>query len=94
MVVLNAQIKAGEPDQLVFGKTKKLKLTTLELVFIVFFAMVIASLGSNYLYRKWYHSNASAPMRGDLQDDVVKAKKLIVVMNGTLESINDDIEKS
>ena len=89
-------MKAGVPDQLTFGDTKKLKLTTLELVFIILFAMVIASFGSNYMMRKWYHNNfASASMEDAIvQDDVIKAKKLIVVMNGTLETINDDIEKS
>ena len=53
MVVLDAQMKTGVVHkQVIFGENKKVQLTTLELVFIIMFAVVASSLISSAILYK------------------------------------------
>ena len=85
-------MRAGIPKELRFGYS--LGLTMLEIVFIVTF--VIGLPVAAVLYRKWLiRSIQPTPEEASSKNEErEKTKKYINMMNGTLESIADDIEKS
>ena len=95
--ILNSQLKPGTPKQLQFGNGGSMQVTTLELVFIIIFVLLAVSGASVCYLRKYKRRNQPTPEQGakdSLEIDVKRAKKLIVGMSGTLDTINFDIEKS
>ena len=101
-IVLEAQIKAGIPNKLNLGYNPE-TLTTLELIFIIIFVLLVTNGLSLFIYRKYLFKNMST-IPGDNgeftpndqmnQEEIERANKIMNVMNNTLETIANDIEKS